>query len=197
MAKLIYIHGFKASGESEKAQLLRKAFPNDNVISPSFSANPLVAVDQLHKILSSDISPTIVVGTSLGGFYATYIAVRYDVPAFIINPSLEPHITLQSYIGKHKRYGNSTEPDYDFQSPYIDDLKKLFDKMHNASDKVSSNLHFYLSTDDDVLTYEKLDALFPDRQHVKTFSNSGHRFSRFSEIFPDIQKVLDKFPKKK
>ena len=196
MSKIVYIHGFGSSGESEKAQLLRKAFPNDNVISPSFSANPLVAVSQLHKILSSGPVPTIVIGTSLGGFYATYLAVRYDVPAFIINPSLEPHITLQSYIGKHKRYGNSTDTDYDFQAPYIDELNKLFDKMH-ASDKAGSNLHFYLSTDDDVLTYEKLDTLFPNRQHVKTFNNSGHRFSKFSEIFPDIQKALDKFPKKK
>lgn len=192
MALIIYIHGFKSSGESEKSKQLKAAFPKDTVIAPDFSANPVEAVQQLHSIIAEHLEPTIVIGTSLGGFYASYLAVVYDIPAFIINPSLEPHVSLIDKIGKYKRFGSGT--DYNFESPYLDELKKMFDKMH-SSHKRASNLHFYLSADDDVVKFDKLDDLFPSRQHAKVFTNAGHRFSRFTEIFPDIQSVLNKFKK--
>jgi hypothetical protein len=192
MAKIIYIHGFRSTGDSEKAKQLKAAFPNHTVVAPNLSANPKQAIQQLHNIISSDIQSTIVVGTSLGGFYATYLACIYDVPAFIINPSLEPHISLKSKVGKYKRFGS--DEDYDFETPYVDELKVLFDKLH-ASDKDANNLHFYLSTDDDVIKFDKLDTLFPNKRGVKTFDNAGHRFSRFPEIFPDIQNTLNQFKK--
>ena len=192
MAKIIYLHGFKSSGDSEKSKQLKKAFPNDKVIAPNLSASPKQAIQQIHNIIADNPEPTIVVGTSLGGFYATYIACLYDIPAFVINPSLEPHVSLVNQIGKHQRYG--TGEDYEFHSHYIDELKSLFDKLH-SSEIESQNLHFYLADNDDVVTFDKLDTLFPDRAHVKTFKGAGHRFSAFPEIFPDIQKVLDKFKK--
>jgi len=192
MAKIIYIHGFRSSGESEKSKQLRDAFPNVKVIAPNLSPNPKQAVSQLHSIIATDPESTIVVGTSLGGFYATYIACLYDIPAFIINPSLEPHVSLIKQVGKHTRYGTGEE--YEFHSQYIDELKMLFDKLHK-SDKDGNNLHFYLADNDDVVTFDKLDSLFPNKAHVKTFAGAGHRFSRFKEIFPDIQQVLNKFKK--
>ena len=192
MAKIIYVHGFKSSGESEKSKQLREAFPNHKVVAPNLSADPKQAVRQLHNIIATDPEATVIVGTSLGGFYATYIACLYDIPAFVINPSLEPHISLSKQIGSHTRYG-SGEP-YEFRGEYVDELKSLFDKLH-SSEKESQNLHFYLADNDDVVTFDKLDSLFPNRAHVKTFSGAGHRFSRFKEILPDIEQVLNKFKK--
>ena len=192
MALIIYIHGFKSSGESEKSKQLKAAFPDDTVVAPDFSPNPAEAVKQLHALIAKHLEPTIIVGTSLGGFYATYLAVMYDVSAFIINPALEPHVSLIDKVGNYKRYGNGA--DYNFESPYLDELKKMFDTMHSTT-KRASNLHFYLSSDDDVVNFDKLDDLFPNRKHVKVLNNAGHRFSRFTEIFPDIQAVLNKFKK--
>jgi predicted esterase YcpF (UPF0227 family) len=189
MANIIYIHGFASSGNSDKAVMLRKEFPKDNVISPTLSANPKQAIAQLHSLIMKS-EPVLVIGTSLGGFYATYIACVYDVPAFIINPSLTPYIDIKRIIKTHngKRIG-SDEP-YEFKTEYLDDLKDLFDKLH-STDKESYNLHFYLSSDDEVLTFDNLDTLFPNKAHVKVFDNSGHRFSKFQEIFPDVRKVLN------
>ena len=189
MAKIIYIHGFASSGNSEKAKALKLAFPKDTVLSPTLSPNPKQAIAQLHSLILKE-EPVLVIGTSLGGFYATYIACLYDVTAFIINPSLEPYIDIKKVLASHKGKRLGTNEPYDFKVAYLDDLKFLFDKLH-ASDKDGYNLNFYLATNDDVLTFEKLDTLFPNKNHVKTFDNAGHRFSRFSEIFPDVQKVLD------
>lgn len=190
---IIYIHGFKSSGESDKSEQLKKYFSKYgskvNIISPTLSPNPKEAISTLSSIIKGTKGPVILVGTSLGGFYAIYCSVRFDVPAFIINPSLEPHISLAKSIGIHKRYG-SGEP-YEFKQEYIEALKFLFDSIRSAS-ITSSNLNFYISTDDERLTFDKLDQYFPYRNTLKKFENAGHRFSKFNEILPDIEELANK-----
>jgi predicted esterase YcpF (UPF0227 family) len=192
MPKIIYIHGFMSSGESEKAKQLREYFPNATIISPDFSPSPKEVIQQLHNIIAINIQPTIAVGTSLGGFYALYLACVYDIPAFIINPSLEPHISLQGKVGLHKRY--NTGNDYNFTAECLNEMKHVFDSLHKA-ERETSNLNFYLSGDDEVLDFEKLNFYFPNRRLLKRFDNAGHRFSKFSEVLPDIQLALDNFRK--
>jgi predicted esterase YcpF (UPF0227 family) len=185
---IIYIHGFKSVGDNDKFNQLKKYFskygPKVNIISPTLSANPKEAISTLSSIIKGTEGPVIVIGTSLGGFYALYCAARFDVPAFIINPALEPHISLAKDIGTHTRYG-SDEP-YEFKKEYLDSLKFLFDTIQSSSIS-SSNLHFYISSDDERLTFDKLDQYFPYRKTLKKFENAGHRFSRFNEIIPDIE----------
>jgi predicted esterase YcpF (UPF0227 family) len=188
---IIYIHGFKSAGEGDKSNQLKTYFSKYgqkvNIISPTLSANPKEAVNTLSSIIKGTKGPVIVVGTSLGGFYALYCAARFDVPAFVINPSLEPHKSLAKDIGTHTRYG-SGEP-YEFKKEYLDSLKFLFDAIQSSS-ITSSNLHFYISSDDERLTFDKLDQYFPYRKTLKKFENAGHRFSRFNEILPDIENVV-------
>jgi predicted esterase YcpF (UPF0227 family) len=187
---IIYIHGFKSSGDNDKSNELKKYFskygPKVNIISPTLSANPKEAVNTLSSIIKSTKGNVIVVGTSLGGFYALYCAARFDVPAFVINPSLEPHKSLSKDVGSHIRYG-SGEP-YEFKEEYLQSLKFLFDTLQ-SSQSSSSNLHFYISEDDEHLNFDKLDQYFPYRKTLKKFKNAGHRFSRFNEIIPDIEAV--------
>jgi predicted esterase YcpF (UPF0227 family) len=189
---IIYIHGFNSSGESEKINQLRKYFksigPKVNIISPTLSANPRSAISELSSIIKTTKGPVIVIGTSLGGFYALYCSARFDVPAFVINPSLEPHISLAKNVGMHTRYGNG-EP-YEFKKEYLDSLKFLFDTIQSSS-MTSSNLHFYISSDDELLSFDKLDQYFPYRKTLKKFENAGHSFSRFSEILPDVEAVAN------
>lgn len=189
---IIYIHGFKSVGDNDKSNQLIQYFskygPKVNIISPTLSANPKEAISTLSSIIKSTKGPVIVVGTSLGGFYALYCSARFDVPAFVINPSLEPHKSLAKDIGTHTRYG-SGEP-YEFKKEYLDSLKFLFDTIQ-SSPITSSNLHFYISSDDERLTFGKLDQYFPYRKTLKKFENAGHRFSKFNEILPDIEDVAN------
>ena len=189
---IIYIHGFKSSGDSDKAQLLKQYFanidPKINIVSPTLSANPKEAISTLTSIIKSVKGPIILVGTSLGGFYALYCSAKFDIPAFVINPSLEPHISLAKSVGTHDRYGDTNK--YEFKKEYLDSLKFLFDAIQSSSIS-SSNLHFYISTDDERLSFDKLDQYFPYRKTLKKFDNAGHRFSKFNEILPDIEEVVN------
>jgi predicted esterase YcpF (UPF0227 family) len=192
MIKLIYIHGFKSSGESDKSRMLKQAFPNATVEAPTLSPRPATAISQIESIIKRNPSNTILVGTSLGGFYSLYLASKFDIPAFIINPSLEPNVTLISKVGTHTRYGSDEE--YDFKLPYIDELDEMVKQLASMP-KPGNLLHVYLSEDDELLSFEKLDSVIPVRKLTRWFKSAGHRFTKFSEVIPDIQEVINDFEK--
>lgn len=188
--KIIYLHGFRSSSQSNKVNQLQEAFPECEVVSLTLSPRPVSAINQIRAAISTDIKNTIVVGTSLGGFYAIYCACFLGTPAFIINPALEPHVSLVTKVGSHTRYGTG-EP-YEFKESYIDELDMLFKRIQSSS-KPANLLHFYLSEDDELINFNALDKYFPERKLTKWFKSAGHRFTAFTEIFPDIKKVLNSF----
>lgn len=188
MITIIYLHGFKSSGESDKVQQLRNHFKDTvKIEGPTLSPNPNQVISQISNLIRSIDGPIILVGTSLGGFYATYLSARFDIPAFIINPSLKPYETLKSKVGVHKRYGSGE--DYEFKTEYLQDLKGLFDKL-SKSDLTSSNMHIYLSDDDELLTFDELDTVIPYRKTLKRFKSAGHRFNKFPAVIKDIESTI-------
>lgn len=184
---IVYIHGFKSAGGGSKYDMLKSYFKDTeiNIYAPTLPAQPSKAIGQLRSLIKGLKGPVIVVGTSLGGFYALYCASKLETVSFVINPSLEPVITLVSKIGAHTRYGGG---DYVFKSEYIDELKTIFDDTYPVP---GNNVHIYISNDDAILTYDKLNSYIPYRKTLKRFDDSGHRFSRFSEILPDIKEVVE------
>jgi uncharacterized protein len=180
---IIYIHGFRSSGDSSKAALLREKYPHVNVISPTFSPNPREVVNHLQSILQGLEGKTLLLGTSLGGFYALYFACTQGYTCCAINPAWQPQVTLKRKIGTHKRY--DSEDIYDFKPEYIGTLEEMA-KDISASEHVKSRIHFFLSTDDEELSFDGMESVFPVYQTKKWFDHSGHRFSRFPEIVDDI-----------
>ncbi|MCK4710405.1 MAG: esterase, partial [Gammaproteobacteria bacterium] len=88
---IIYIHGFNSSAASYKAQVLLKRMKElgreDEVIIPSLSSVPSYAMAELKSLIEQNISNNIsFIGSSLGGYYATWLADRYDLPAVLVNP---------------------------------------------------------------------------------------------------------------
>jgi len=122
--KIIYIHGFNSAGYGDKINYLRKAFGDENVITPTLPYNPEKAIKLLEylveKLKDDDF---YLVGTSLGGYYALYLTNKYNVPSIIINPSLEPYKSLESQVGVQKNY--KTDEEYEFKKEYLDYLKKI------------------------------------------------------------------------
>jgi hypothetical protein len=187
---IVYLHGFRSSGEGSKFELLKSYFEPKAVavFAPTLDANPSIAVNQIRTLLNSLSGKTIVIGTSLGGFYSLYCAAKFGTVSFAINPSLEPHLSLTKKVGLHTRY-ETNEP-YIFKEEYLIELEKMFLLSHSA---LPMNLNFYLANDDEELTFEKLDEYFPERRTLKRFDNAKHRFKRFAELLPDFEKELMQF----
>lgn len=92
--KILNIHGYKGSSENSACFALKEL--GFDVISPQIdydAESPENILSSLSNVLS-DSKPDVIVGTSLGGFFALVLAVEIDLPARLVNPCLMPFITL-------------------------------------------------------------------------------------------------------
>jgi predicted esterase YcpF (UPF0227 family) len=101
---LIYLHGFNSSPRSHKAQVLRQAMEERGLgvrfacpALPHWPEQALAAAER--ELLAQPRDSVSLVGSSLGGFYATCLAERHGVRAVLINPATEPHVGLRACLG--------------------------------------------------------------------------------------------------
>lgn len=101
---LIYLHGFNSSPGSHKAQLLKRYMDEhglgDLYRCPALPILGRRAIAEVETEIARHPRESItLVGSSLGGFYATYLAERHDLRAVLINPAVYPHEDLRAYLG--------------------------------------------------------------------------------------------------
>jgi predicted esterase YcpF (UPF0227 family) len=184
---IFYFHGFASSERSWKIDLLKKRLTTEIIIAPTLPVDPAGVVKLFHQVVIENGKPGLVIGSSLGGFYAYYAASRFDIPAVLINPSITPWVTLKDHIGIHKRY--YTGELFEWKARYLDALKKTNDEI-NAYGPKHHWLHFFLSADDEVLDLSGIPAQFTAAGSIRFYDNCGHSFNRFAEIIPEIEKLL-------
>jgi predicted esterase YcpF (UPF0227 family) len=99
---ILYLHGFTSGPQSHKAQALgarmRERGLGDKFLSPQLPAAPADAITLAEDLIRRH-GVTTVVGSSLGGYYATYLAEKFDLKGVLVNPAVVAHLSLQKYIG--------------------------------------------------------------------------------------------------
>jgi predicted esterase YcpF (UPF0227 family) len=101
---IIYLHGFNSSPHSQKAQHFRQYLEQRGLgkrfVCPALPHWPDAAVTAVERELARYPAQSVtLVGSSLGGFYATCLAERHGVRAVLINPAIDPHVGLRAYLG--------------------------------------------------------------------------------------------------
>jgi len=101
---ILYLHGFNSAPASHKARTLAAAMDarglQDSFVCPALPHGPQAAVRVIEDALARCGTPHVtLVGSSLGGFYATYFAETKDLRAVLINPAITPHVGLEAYLG--------------------------------------------------------------------------------------------------
>lgn len=104
MPDLLYLHGFDSAPTSEKAQLVRaymqQQYPEWGFICPQLPNLPEQALAIAQQARTQQT--VALMGSSMGGFYATYLAETYGLPAVLINPAVRPDRLLQGMLGPHR-----------------------------------------------------------------------------------------------
>lgn len=124
---LIYLHGFRSAPASEKARLLAERM-RQRGLETSFwceqlSISPLEAISAVQAVIAGCATRPTLVGSSLGGYYATYLAEKNDLPAVLINPAVVAHISLVPYLGPQTNiYTGQT---FEFTRQHIAELESL------------------------------------------------------------------------
>lgn len=108
---LVYLHGFRSSSKSVKAQLFVRAVEalppaqRPRLHVPDLPFDPAVAVAGVagwieRALAGSEVASELtLIGSSLGAFYATHLAERFGARAVVINPTIHPHDDLAPYAG--------------------------------------------------------------------------------------------------
>ena len=154
--RIVYLHGFNSSPASIKGQQLRRAIealPREarpEYFLPQLSHRP---GDAMRSVVAwterpeADAAPLTFVGSSLGGFYATWLAERYGARAVLINPAIHPDIDLAPYLGRQKNLHTGEE--YELRP---EDLAELY-ALRVARITRAERYLLLVQTGDEVLDY--------------------------------------------
>jgi uncharacterized protein len=176
--KILYLHGFASCGEGNKSTELKKYFGEKNVLSPDLYPSPFDSISMIESLLQSeDIG--LIIGSSLGGFYATYFAEKYKLKAVLLNPSTQPWKTLAPYVGWQKRFCD--EEVFEFKTIYLEQLKTL------ELTPVNGKYLLLLQSEDEVLDYAKAQSLYNTHKVIVEYGGN-HRFENIDEYTSMIEK---------
>lgn len=181
---LLYLHGFRSSPRSFKARVvqdrLERAGLGERLICPQLPASPKAAMALALALVERHAPANLaIVGSSLGGFYATWLAERLGVRAAVINPSVDPTRNLSKHVGVTTAW-HSDEP-FEFRQEYVDELVAL-----RTAHITRPERYFLLAaTGDEVLDYRDMVAHYAGaRQHV--IEGSDHAIPEFAQYVDEV-----------
>ena len=103
VSPLLYIHGLNSSPASSKARILQAVMQRMGLAGqlriPALHHHPRQAIAQLQQAIA-ELGRPLLVGSSLGGYYATFLARQHDLPMLLINPAVLPHRRFAGYLGE-------------------------------------------------------------------------------------------------
>ncbi len=185
--KLLYLHGFTSSPQSYKAELLSAYMQvhhcRDLLEIPQIPEIPGDAGVMLKGIAESMLEnyELSIIGSSLGGYYATWLAEKYTCPAVLVNPAVRPYEVLEALLGENKFYFN--DKIWDFDESHI----LQFRKMDVPALSHPENFLVLLQTGDETLNYRQAAEKY--RQSKCIIEQGGeHGFSHFEK---HIKYLLD------
>lgn len=181
---LLYIHGFNSSPASFKASLLKQYVESRHVPDclqiPLLSGVPAKAMAQLTTLVEAMLAggpnntrrQICLIGSSLGGYYATWLAEQYGCRAVLVNPAVRPYDLLTAYLGKNVNY--YTDEEYELTHEHIEQLRRLEIAHITKPDRYL----LMLQTGDEVLDYKLAIEKYPAVPSIVE-EGGGHEFMGF------------------
>ena len=183
--KLLYLHGFNSSPQSHKAQLVSQYMSDndclDQLICPQIPAVPEEARLFLERLVEETLQDHLLnfVGSSLGGYYAIYLAEKYSGSAALINPSVKPYETLRAYLGENKFYFD--EGVWEFDETHIRQLEVM--KVGDITE--AERYLVLLQTGDETLDYREAESKYKD-SHCIIEQGGNHAFVDLERFIPKM-----------
>ena len=183
--KLLYLHGFNSSPQSLKAQQVIQYMSDnhclDQLLCPQIPAVPEEARLFLEQLVEATLEDHLLnfVGSSLGGFYATYLAEKYSGSAVLINPSVKPYETLRAHLGENQFFFD--EGCWEFDESHIQQLETM--KVEEITEP--QRYLVLLQTGDETLDYREAESKYKDSQCIVE-QGGDHSFVDFERFIPKI-----------
>ncbi len=199
---ILYLHGFRSSPSSYKARLFAQTMAQQGRANewacPQLPASPRQAIELAEQLATTMLARSAsgapaaaqtltLVGSSLGGYYATWLAERLGCRAALLNPVVHGARDLATQVGEHVSYHDGLP--FIFEPAYIDELKAL------AITRITQPQRYYLlaATGDEVLDWREMRDHFPGAQQ-RILQGSDHGISDFATWLPEVLAFADAPP---
>jgi predicted esterase YcpF (UPF0227 family) len=187
---ILYLHGFRSSPNSFKARVMAARLAelgrSDEWCCPMLPVSPLETVALAESVVRGAQDVTVI-GSSLGGYFATYLAEKHGWPAVLLNPAVVPQRDLGQYLGEQPLWhgGGSivVEP------RHLDELRAL----SVASITRPERYYLIAATGDEVLDYREMLAHYPGAR-TTLIEGSDHAISEFPHYVDDVLAFCDAQP---
>ncbi len=190
---IVYLHGFRSSPRSSKARItgdaIKALIGNGKDIEwycPQLLASPKESMAMVcSHINNAKKDQVAIIGSSLGGFYANFLAEKYQCNAVVLNPAVRAPKELAPHVGMLTMY-DTNEP-FDFKPQYIEELKAL------QIEKITSSERYFLiaSKGDELLSWEEMVEFYPNAQQL-VLDEGDHGISDYALYLPKVLQFIFK-----
>jgi predicted esterase YcpF (UPF0227 family) len=178
---ILYLHGFCSSPASWKARLLGEEMARRGLaahyVCPALSPVPDEAIATASALIEASPTPVTLIGSSLGGHYASHLAEKYGLNAILVNPAVVPALDLAYFVGEHGNF--HTGEHFVFTPEHADQLRA------QVITPTSSRYWLLLEEGDEVLDWQKARDFYAGcRQTV--LPGGDHSFTQFPQFVSQI-----------
>lgn len=186
---LLYLHGFRSSPQSTKARqmaaLMAERFPQVQWWCPQLPPSPQAAAALIAQGTAHWPADTSgVIGSSLGGFYATWIAAQRRWRAVLLNPAVDPARNLSRYIGEQSSWHDPAERFF-FAPEFVDELRALAVGPLAYPERCMA----LIAKGDEVLDWREMTARYAGAQQT-VLEGGDHALSDFEQHIPTVLAFL-------
>ena len=189
---ILYLHGFNSAPQSHKAQAMHRYMAARGLgarfVCPALPHHPDEAIALVERAIAAQAADGVtLVGSSLGGFYATHLAERLALRAVLLNPAVRPGRDLESYLGVQRNLYTGAE--YELTRAHLDAWRRL--------DVAAVHPERYLlivETGDEVLDYRAAVAHYPGARHT-VLEGGDHSFTRWGDYLDPILQFAGLLPR--
>ena len=184
---LLYLHGFNSSPLSHKARQTHDYWLSlglgADIGVPELDHEPRRAIEELKEIVEAQTLPVALIGSSLGGYYATWLAEEYGLRAALVNPAVNPAELWHAHLGINRNYYSGRS--YEITEAHIDQIRELQRPVLRNPE----NYMLLVQTGDETLDYR----LAVDKYKSATSiiqPGGNHSFVNFDAMLPQIFRFL-------
>lgn len=194
---LLYLHGFRSSPQSAKARQMAahvaQHYPAVHFWCPQLPPSPQAAMQQVAQGTADwPRERMAVMGSSLGGFYASWVAQQAGCPSVMLNPAVNPARDLERYIGEQTTWQNPQERFF-FRPEYIEELRALA----TAGRPAAAPELVIIAQGDELLDWREMLGRYPEARQIVQ-PGGDHALSNFGDYLPTITEflALDRSPRR-
>ena len=179
---ILYLHGYDASSQGTKPNILREVCKENRLLIPDLPLDPQECLSLSEDTLKTASNDTIIIGASLGGFYAYYLASKYKRDCILLNPVIKPSDEVKKMLDE--------ETNLDTKKVLLSAVNMFLSLESNLASLNNPSSCFLALGSDDQIIDPIIAAKYIREPHIQTYDDDHSLHNSFEKILSDCDDYL-------